>query len=92
LDLCIEVPISIADALIGGVAHVPTTSGEVELTIPPGTDAGRRMRLRGRGLTDGAGQTGDLYALMKIVVPKVALSPEEQSMLRAIAARGGNPV
>jgi curved DNA-binding protein len=57
-------------AVLGAEVRVDTLDGPVTLTIPPGTQNGRRLRLRGRGLPRGDGQRGDLYAVVRIVVPE----------------------
>ena len=50
---------------------IPTFEGQVQLKIPPGTQSGRQLRLRGKGLPDlKGGPRGDLYAVAKIVLPE----------------------
>jgi curved DNA-binding protein len=56
----------------------------VLLTVPPGSRAGRKLRLRGRGLAHGSGARGDLYALARIDVP-ASPSAEEQALYRSLA-------
>ena len=72
-DLELELPITLAEAVVGGRVEVPTLDGRATVTIPPGTSSGSRLRLRGQGVP--ASRTtpaGDLYARIKIVVPKDA--------------------
>lgn len=72
-DLELELPITLAEAVRGGRVEIPTLEGRATLTIPPGTSSGSRLRLRGQGVP--ASKTtpaGDLYARIKIVVPKDA--------------------
>ena len=57
-------------AVLGAEVRVETLDGPVTLTIPPGTQNGRRLRLRGRGLPRGDGQRGDLYAVVRITIPE----------------------
>ena len=91
LDLFIEVPITIAEATLGGTVTVPTLGGTVDLAVPEGSPSGRRLRLRGLGITDAQGRKGDLYAVLKIIPPPSAtLSPLEVAALKEIAARGGS--
>jgi len=85
LDLWTDLPLNIAQATLGGPVAVPTLDGPVELTIPAGTDSGKRLRLKGKGLSDAAGARGDLYAQTRIVVPRQSLTPEEREMLVRIA-------
>jgi curved DNA-binding protein len=72
-DLELELPITLAEAVAGGRVEIPTLEGRASVTIPPGTSSGSRLRLRGQGVP--ASRTtpaGDLYARIKIVVPKDA--------------------
>jgi curved DNA-binding protein len=57
-------------AVLGGEVRVDTLDGPVTLTVPPGTQSGKRLRLRGRGLPRADGQRGDLYAIVRIVIPE----------------------
>jgi curved DNA-binding protein len=63
--------------------RVDTPEGPVTLTVPPGTQSGRRLRLRGRGLPRGDGSRGDLYAVVRIVVPERP-SPAEREAYEAL--------
>lgn len=85
LDLWIDLPLSIAQATLGGPVPVPTLEGPVDLTIPAGTDSGRRLRLKAKGLTDASGNRGDLYVQTRIVVPRQPLTPEEREVLTRIS-------
>src|SRR2546430_1199872 len=60
-NLCVEVPITLYEAVLGAKVRVPTLDGAVELAIPPGTSAGRTFRLKGKGLPGKSGH-GDLFA------------------------------
>jgi len=73
-DLSLDLPITAAEALQGAEVTAPTFEGPVKLKIPPGSQSGRRLRLRGRGLPAlRAGATGaprgDLYVVLQIVLP-----------------------
>ena len=76
-DLSLDLPITTHEALEGGEVTAPTFEGPVKLKIPPGSQSGRRLRLRGRGLPALRGPTssadpslrGDLYAVLQIVLP-----------------------
>src|SRR5690606_35179184 len=68
-DLTIEVPLAPWEAVLGATVEIPTLGGEVALTIPPGTVAGRKMRLSKRGLPGSGNTQGDLYAMITIAVP-----------------------
>jgi molecular chaperone DnaJ len=70
-DLTIDVPITVAEAVRGGTLAIPTPEGSVKLRIPPRTQSGRRLRLRGKGAPrlDG-GPRGDLLARVLIQIPE----------------------
>jgi molecular chaperone DnaJ len=70
-DLTLEVPVTVGEAMLGGSINVPTPDGDVSMKIPPGTQSGRRLRLRGRGVPDlhGSGR-GDLYVRVMVHVPE----------------------
>jgi DnaJ-class molecular chaperone len=64
-DIILEVPVSVAEAILGAKVDVPTLDGsKLTVKVPPGTSSGARLRLRGKGV-DG----GDQYIEIKIVVP-----------------------
>jgi curved DNA-binding protein len=66
-DLHFDLPVAPWEAALGATVTVPTPAGPVELRVPPGSKAGTRLRLRGRGLP--ARPPGDLYATLQIVLP-----------------------
>jgi DnaJ-class molecular chaperone len=68
-DLRLELPITLYEAVLGGKVRVPTLDGAVELAIPPGTNAGRTFRLKGKGFPAKDG-TGDLLATVRIMLPE----------------------
>ena len=69
-DLEVELRIAPWEAVLGAKVEAPTIDGKVEVTVPPGTNTGQRLRLRGQGLNKRNGGRGDEYVRMKIVVPK----------------------
>lgn len=71
-DLTTEVKIDLFTAVLGGTVTVPTLSGNVSLTIPPGTQPGQKFRLSGRGMPilKSANTFGNLYAQVKVEIPK----------------------
>ncbi len=66
-DLYVDLPLAPWEAALGATVTVPTPDGAVELTVPKGSVAGRRLRLRGRGIP--AREPGDLYAVLSISLP-----------------------
>jgi len=81
-DLYTEVPISFADAALGGELEVPTLDGRVKLKIPTETQTGKLFRLRGKGVTPvRGGNPGDLLCRVIIETP-VNLNKEQKELLR----------
>jgi DnaJ-class molecular chaperone len=68
LDLLIDLPITMAEAIKGAKIRLPTPHGDFDVTTPAGVDSGRRLRLEGLGIRTGA-QRGDLYAIVRIRTP-----------------------
>ena len=66
-DLYLDLPISPWEAALGATVKAPTPEGPVDLKIPPGTTAGRKLRLRKRGIP--GTPPGDLYANLTITLP-----------------------
>ena len=68
-DLTMDLPVQLADAVLGGKTPVRTPEGTVSVTIPKGSSSGRQLRLKGRGAY-AAGKRGDLLARLMIVLPE----------------------
>ena len=68
-DLRLDLPLTLYEATLGAKVHVPTLNGAVELAIPPGTNGGRTLRLRGKGLTGGSAPDGDLLVTLRVMLP-----------------------
>lgn len=68
-NLTITVPIAPWEAILGTKVEVPTLAGSINLTLPPNSQSGKRLRVKGKGLASKNGM-GDLYAVLKIVVPE----------------------
>jgi curved DNA-binding protein len=83
-DLDIEVPITPSEAALGTTVAVETPTGTARVRVPAGSSSGRRLRLRGRGLPKRGGGSGDLHAIVKIVVPK-ELSDRERELYEQLA-------
>jgi curved DNA-binding protein len=85
-DLYVELPLAPWEAALGTTAAVDTPDGEAKVKVPAGTSSGRRLRLRGRGLPNPRGKPGDLFAEVRIVVPK-ELSAQERRLFEELAAK-----
>jgi DnaJ-class molecular chaperone len=71
-DLTVEVPVTIAEAVLGAKLDVPSLDGMKSVTIPPGSSSGQKLRLRGQGVPASGGQPdGDLFVQLRVVVPRV---------------------
>lgn len=70
-DLELDVPVSVREAVLGAQVEIPTLTGRATVTVPPGSDSGRRLRLRGKGVpARSGGEPGDLYVRLQIRVPR----------------------
>jgi curved DNA-binding protein len=83
-DLYFDLALAPWEAALGAEVEVPTLDGPVVLTVPPGTRSGRKLRLRGRGLANGRGGHGDLYAVAHIDVP-ASLTADERRLFEQLA-------
>jgi curved DNA-binding protein len=78
-DLEVDVPVAPWEAALGAQVDVPTLEGTAKVKVPAGSSCGRRLRLRGAGLGG-----GDLYGVVKILVPK-KLSKKERQLFKQLA-------
>ena len=106
-DLELDVPINIAEAILGGAVEVPTPTGSASIRVPPGTKSGTRLRLRGFGMRKPPAKNdpsksdeakgsmparGDLIAVLQIIPPPVdALTDADRAALAAIVAAAPDP-
>ncbi len=68
-DIHLDLPVSVAEAVLGGRVQVPTVDGPVSMSVPAGSETGARLRLRGRGVPAAGGQpAGDAYATLRILL------------------------
>jgi molecular chaperone DnaJ len=85
-DIEVEVKVPVDVAILGGKASVPTLEGgTVQVTIPPGTSSGRKLRLRGKGAPSGKDARGDLYASVSIQIPE-RIPERAKELLREFAS------
>ena len=88
-NLYCDVPLSFADAALGGDIEVPTLNGRVTVKVPPETQTGKLFRLRGRGAPGvRGGATGDLLCRVVVETP-VHLSEQQKDLLREFKASLG---
>ena len=85
-DLVCEVPISFPQAALGATVEVPTLEGKAKVKVPPGTQSGKTLRLRGRGLPAVRGRaTGDQLVRLQIETP-THLDAEQRELLERLEA------
>jgi len=84
-DLVVEVPLAPWEAALGATIPVPTLDGDAKVRVPSGSSSGRRLRLRGEGMPGPGGRKGDLFASVRIVVPK-KLEKRERELFEELAA------
>lgn len=85
LTTSVDVPAPVA--ALGGDVTVQTLGGKGNLSVPPGSSGGRRMRLRGQGWPKKDGTRGDLYVRLNVTVP-AALSDEQKDLYRRLRDLG----
>lgn len=70
-DIYLDVPITVTEAALGAKVHIPTIDGKTLLVIPPGTQSGQKLRLKGKGVRHIKDKDrGDQYVIIRIVLPK----------------------
>lgn len=85
VDLFHDVMVAPWEAVLGARVEVPTLSGTIKLTIPPGTNSGRQLRVRGQGLPRSpGGERGDFYVVVNIQVPET-ITAEERAAWETLA-------
>jgi molecular chaperone DnaJ len=90
-DLHLQVPISFVQAALGTRFTIPTLKASHELVIPPGTQPGEVIRLKGEGVPYPKGQRrGDLLVEVRVVIPR-NLSPRQQHLLKELAKEEPEP-
>jgi len=85
-DVYSDVRISFDRGILGTVATVATVDGKAEVKIPPGTSSGKKLRLRGKGVPDRSGRSGDHYITVQIDVPK-SLDDDDKKLLIQLVTR-----
>jgi curved DNA-binding protein len=89
-DLHLDLPITVAEAYRGAKVKVETFAGPVSLKVPPGTQSGAVLRLRGKGVTR-KGKTGDLYVHFMVQVPTAETPDVKEAMEKLAAAQPDDP-
>ena len=80
-DIHLDLPVTVHEAVLGARVTVPTISGPVTMAVPPGSDTGTRLRLRGRGVPAHAGRlAGDAFATLRVMI-----GPVEEALRELLA-------
>lgn len=85
-DLTVKVPITFAEAALGTHVKVPTLDSPVTVKVPPGTQSGKTVRVRGKGIQRGSGEPGALLVTFDVVVP-TELDEDARSAIEALAEK-----
>jgi molecular chaperone DnaJ len=80
-DLVLEVPVTYPEAALGASVEIPTPDGPVALKVPPGSESGKLLRVKGRGAPKlNGGGRGDLLARLVVTVPKKLTKAEKEAL------------
>jgi curved DNA-binding protein len=89
-NLVITIPLTPWEAALGQKMTVPTLSGKIQLTIPPNSQSGQRLRIKGKGLA-GKNGNGDLIGVLKVVMPDQANDAVKQLWSQLAEKAGFDP-
>jgi curved DNA-binding protein len=84
-DIYVDAPVAPWEAALGATVPVATPGGEAKVRVPAGTSSGRRLRLAGEGMPNPRGKPGDVYAEVRIVVPR-RLHKREKELFEELSA------
>lgn len=85
-DLYVDVPVTVVEAALGAKIEVPSLNGASIMTLPEGSQSGKTFKLKGKGMPSPQNSnTGDLYAVIKVVVP-TDLSENDKELVRRLDA------
>ena len=90
-DLHLELPVAVHEAVLGARIEVPSLDGPFKLTIPPGTQGGRRFRIGGRGVPTPDGGRGDMVVHARLVLPD-SVDERSRELMREFGRRNNDDV
>ena len=90
-NLQTEVPVTPWEAALGATVQVETLDGTVKLKIPPNSQSGKKLRLRGKGFPKKTGERGDLIVRLNIVIPKNLTAREKELFAQMAKDSSFNP-
>ena len=83
-NIYIELPLTITEAILGCKKEVPTLYGNVNLSIPSGTQSGAKLRLKGKGVTNvNTKRKGDMYVITKVIIPE-KLTRDQKKLIESL--------
>lgn len=83
-DIYLEVPLTLTEAILGCKKEIPTLYGNVNLTVPAGSESGDKQRIKGKGIhNDSTHRKGDMYIVLKVITPK-KLSKEQKRLIEML--------
>lgn len=84
IDIYLELPITITEAVLGCKKEIPTITGTVKLTIESGSNTGDKLRLKGKGVEDvHSYRKGDMYVILKVVIPD-KITKEQKKLFESL--------
>jgi len=91
-DLYCEVPVTIKEAFYGAKIDIPTFSGKIMVKVPPKTQGGKTLRLKGKGIPKlRSSEFGDLYAKIKLILPEKLNSEQKKHFEEFARSYDENP-
>ena len=91
-NIHLDLPVTLSEAVLGASVTVPTIDGNVSIKVPPGSNTGTTLRLKGRGLVDRkTRERGDQYVTLKVVLPDKPDTELKQFVERWSAGHGYDP-
>ncbi|WP_262689516.1 J domain-containing protein [Kordiimonas aestuarii] len=88
LDILLDLPISLDEAVLGGDIQVPTPKGRLTIRIPKNSSTGKRLRLKGKGVKRGE-EIGNMYVTLKLMLP-AERDPALEKLVKDWGAKGGD--
>ncbi len=88
-DVFVDLPLAPWEMALGATVKAPTPGGTVDLKVPPGSAAGRKLRLKGRGIP--GSPPGDLYVVLRVVLPPADSEAAKQAYKAMAGALHFNP-
>jgi molecular chaperone DnaJ len=90
-ELHLDLPVAVHEAVLGARVEVPSLDGPFKLTIPPGTQGGRRFRIGGRGVPTLDGRRGDMVVHARLVLPD-DVDERSRELMREFGRRNNEDV